>query len=643
VLSRYSDKELGMGRKISRRDILNGFGALAATSFVPGLAFANEVLASESAGQPYYPPGLVGMRGNHPGSFEVAHAFALSGQHNWGAVTQPDAGTYDLVVVGAGLSGLAAAHHYLQYRPQARILLLDNHDDFGGHAKRNEFRIDGKTVLGYGGSQSFESPSSYPDIAKSLLRDIGIDLSGLANAYDQGFFKRHGLAPSIHFDKRNWGVDRVIRYELGSTGYLPLAEGSPAAQAVAQMPISAAARRQFLKLLTIDTDQLHMNARAADDYLYDISYRAFLEKHLGITEAEVFAILQDLVLDRGTGIEAVSAGSALYYSGLPGIGATGQWGKKVLEEEEEAYIYHFPDGNASVARLLVRTMIPRVAQGASYEDIVAANFNYARLDEASSPVRMRLNSTVVGVQHNGDPRQAKTVAVDYVRAGKAQRVFARHCVLACYNSAIPAICPQLPAGQREALALLEKTPILYTNVALRNWRAWKELGIGAALSSGSYHPKLMLDFPVSFGGYEYPDDPNQPIIVHMERFPHRNNEGVPPREQRRLGRHELLATPLESIERNIRLQLSSLLSGADFDPARDIAGITVNRWAHGYSDGFSDLDDPWIGGKNDERQPFVRGRQPFNRITIANADAGGSALLESAVSQGYRAIQELNL
>jgi spermidine dehydrogenase len=637
ALGKYSDYELGMGQKVSRRDVLHGFGALAAASFVPGIAFANEVLAAEKAGYIYYPPGLTGMRGNHDGSYEVAHALARAGQSNWGPVIEPDAETYDLVVVGAGLSGLAAAHYYLQDNPRARILLLDNHDDFGGHAKRNEFNVNGEILLGHGGSQSLESPSFYPDTAKSLLKDLGVNTAGLGNAYDQNFYKRHDLGPGIHFDKQSWGVDRVVRYELGPIRYVPLANGDSPDKAVAQMPISAAAKQQFLRLLTIDKDQLHMDAEAEEEYLYSISYRKFLEKHVAITEPEVFAILQDTPLDFGVGIEAQSAEGALNWSGLPGSGATGH----TRYEEDEPYIHHFPDGNASVARIMVRNMIPRAADGSTYKDIVAAKFNYAKLDEPSSPVRLRLNSTVVAVRHNGDPQNSKTVSIDYVRAGKAQRVHAKHCVLACYNSIIPYICPQLPAGQREALAMPVKTPILYTNVALRNWRAFKELGIGAALSSGSYHPKLYIDFPVSFGGRDYPDDPDQPIILHMQRFPHRNNEGIPPREQRRLGLHELLATPFETMERNIRHQLASLLSGGDFDPARDIAGITVNRWAHGYADGYRDIDDPGLGGRNDKRRPHVRGRQPFHRITIANSDAGGSAMFESAVLQARRAIEEL--
>ncbi len=637
-MGKYTDRDLGMQQPISRRDILHGFGSLAASSFVPGIALADEVLAAEAAGHLYYPPALTGMRGNHDGSFDVAHKLARESKHDWGPFEEPDSGIYDLVVVGAGLSGLAAAHFYLQDNPQARILLLDNHDDFGGHAKRNEFDVGGHTHIGYGGSQSLDTPSSYPDIAKSLLQDLDIDVDSLAAAYDQDFFKRHGLGAGIHFDKQNWGVDRLVRYELGCLKYLPLAasELSPA-EAVAKMPMSEAARVEFLRLLTTEKDQVGMSGDEKEEYLYSISYRKFLERHLGIREPEVFAVLQDLPLDNGVGIESDSAADSIDWGWLPGAKAAGLTGY----EDDEPYIHHFPDGNASVARMLVRRMIPDVAPGSTPDDILMAPFDYGKLDVATSPVRLRLNSTVVSVRHEGSPRTAKQVGIDYVQDGRSCRVRARHCVLACYNSIIPSLCPELPESQREALAMPVKTPILYTHVVLNNWQAWKNLGIGAVVSSGSYHPLAMLDFPVSFGGQQYAKGPDEPISVHMERFVHMNNSGLPPREQRRLGRHELLATSFETMERNIREQLTSLLSEGGFDPARDIAGITVNRWAHGYSDGFYDFGDPWLGGRNDERRPHVKGRKPFGRITIANSDAGGSAMLESAVEQAYRAVGEL--
>lgn len=628
--------DLGMEQPISRRDILHGFGAVAASSFVPGIGFADKVAAAEAAGRPYYPPALTGLRGNHDGSFDVAHALAREGRTDWGPVEEPDSGIYDLVVVGAGLSGLAAAHFYLKDNPKARILLLDNHDDFGGHAKRNEFDLGGKTHLGYGGSQSLVSPNYYPEHTKTLINDVGIDIDRLEQGYDQDFFDRHGLAAGIHFDKKSWGVDSVVRYELGGIAYLPLASsGLSPDDAVAQMPLSEAARHEFLRLLTVNENQLDMSRAEQQEYLSSISYREFLEKHLDIHEPEVFAVLQDLTLDYGAGIEAVAATGGLGYSGLPGRKATG------LDPyaEDEAYIHHFPDGNATVARMLVRKMIPAVAPGSTSEDIVMAPFDYSELDNVSSPVRLRLNSTVVRVQHDGSPRTAKHVGVDYVQGSQASRVRARHCVLACYNGIIPALCPELPESQREALSIGEKMPILYTNVVLNNWRAFKNLGIGAAVSSGSYHPMVKLDFPVSFGGQQFARSPDDPITLTMESFVHRNNEGLSPREQRRVGRYELLSTTFETMERNIREQLTSLLSTGGFDPVNDIAGITVNRWAHGYADGFYDFGEARVSR---DQRPNVLGRQPFGRIAIANSDAGGSAMLESAVGQAWRAVGELN-
>jgi spermidine dehydrogenase len=323
---------------------------------------------------------------------------------------------------------------------------------------------------------------------------------------------------------------------------------------------------------------------------------------------------------------------------LPGARATGL----PLWEEDEPYIHHFPDGNASLARLLVRQLIPGVAPGSTMEDIVTTRFDYSQLDLEDLAVRLRLNSTVTNVQNDGGPRSATGVSVSYVRGGQAYKVRAKNCVLACDHSMIPSMCPDLPEAQRGALANQVRAPILYTSVALGNWRAWKKLGIGAVVSSGGYHANAMLDFPVSIGDYDYAGDPDQPIVVHMERFPHRPNEGLSKRDQRRLGRVDLLATPFETIERNIRKQLTGTLAEGGFDPVADIEAITVNRWAHGYSWGYDWSEDPYYDDWNDERYPHVQARKPFGRITIANADAGANAMFETAVEQAYRAVNELS-
>ena len=641
-----SDKKLGMNRMITRRDIVHGIGALGASLVLPGALTGCDEAPMHSTGESegawdYYPPSLTGMRGNHDGAFDVAHALGREGQTNWGPVQEPDPRIYDLVIVGGGISGLSAAHFYSKNHPDAHILILDNHDDFGGHAKRNEFEVEGRKLIGYGGSQTLQDPSAYNDVVKGLLRDLGVNLNRFNSAYDQDFYKRHGLKGGLHFNKEKWGVDRIVPLSFTLfENYIPLAKTSLSMEEIVdQVPISDAAKNELLYFLTIDEDQIpHIPHDKKWDYLQTISYREFLMKHAGVTEAEVFEVFQDLGCDDGVGIEAMPASSAISEAGLPG------WDVAGLSDEDEAsdpYIHHFPDGNASIARLLVRSLIPDVAPGHSMDDIVTAPFDYAKLDQANSPVRIRLNSTVTNVEHEGDLSSAETVWVSYVLNGQAYRIQARGCILACNNSMIPYLCPELSDDQQEALSFQVKVPILYTSVAVRNWHAWKKLGYGSVYSPGSYHVHTSLDFPVSLGDYSFSNDPDEPVLVHMERFPHVNNQGYTNGEQYRLARHELLSTPFETIERNVRNQLGSILGEGGFDPAEDILGITVNRWAHGYARWYNPLFDKTYDSWNDHRYPHMQARKPLGRITIANSDSGASAMLESAVTQAHRAVTEL--
>jgi spermidine dehydrogenase len=633
-----TDKSLGMNRPITRRDLLQGV-ALASTSLAMSPFSAAEAAepSTQKRQSPAYPPALDGLRGNHQGSFEVSHGLARYGQTDWGNTSSVD-DVYDLVIVGAGISGLSAAHFYAGKYPDARILILDNHDDFGGHAKRNEFEVNGRKMLGYGGAQTMQEPSGYSDIVKGLLKDLDIDVSVFDTAYDQHFYRRNKLAGAVYFDRKRWGKDTVVNYDLSDLkSYIPLNDSTNSAKnAVDKMPISAVAKQQMLFLLENEKDLI---PDVADrwEYLRTISYREFLVKYVGITEPDVFAVLQDLAGDSGVGIESINAGSALWYGGLPGWNSAGL----PPPEPEEAYIHHFPDGNASVARQLVRRMVPAVAPGRSMDSLITATFDYSKLDQNDTPVKIRLNSTVVNVERNLSKASQEVVTVRYVRHGKSYAVTSHACVLACNNSMIPYLCPQLPKTQKEALASQVKSPILYTTVALTNWRAWKNLGIGAVVCPTSYHINAMIDFPVSYGDYRFASNPDEPIVVHMERFPHLSNAGLTVREQYRQGRRELLSTPFETIERNVRLQLQGLLGADGFDAAKDIAGITVNRWAHGYAYYYNAFDDETYEDDNDERYPHMIARKPFGPITIANADSAANAMLESAVEQAHRAVTEL--
>jgi spermidine dehydrogenase len=270
------------------------------------------------------------------------------------------------------------------------------------------------------------------------------------------------------------------------------------------------------------------------------------------------------------------------------------------------------------------------------EDVVTARADYSKLDDAGASVRIRLNSTVVHVQHATTASLAKQVEVTYARDARLATVRAKQCVLACYNMMIPYICPELPQKQKDALAYLVKAPLVYTHVALRNWTAFHKLGVRHIVAPGAYHTYTALDFPVTLGHYKFPSNPDEPMVLFMLRTPCR--PGLTPRDQHRAGRFELMQTPFETFERNIRGQLGRMLGGTGFDTARDVEAITVNRWAHGYAFTPNELFDPdW---KQDEK-PWVIGRKPFGNIAIANSDAGADAYTNVAIDQAHRAVREL--
>jgi spermidine dehydrogenase len=632
--------------KVTRRDLLNGMviGAgglvLPAHGGEPGvsaLAAMTNVLDPEGLAN-YYPPTLTGMRGSHVGSFEVAHALAWQGQ-------KPDSYKsldehYDLVVVGAGMSGLAAAWYCLKkVGPEARILILDNHDDFGGHAKRNEFHYKGRMLLSLGGAQNLDSPSNYGDVAGSLLIDLGIDEAAIAQM------------------AANTPDDYVLGGKLGGDVGLTVPDGDEHLTigghwlkffhgrgdyraAVRELPIPENQKDKLVAFFGGEKDFLDdLSLTKKWDYVNNTSYNQFLLDRVGLSIDTIPILNAHLLILNGpsgwnhTVLEGILAGS-------PGLRAMGWLADFVdsiaamLIDDLAGEIRMFPDGNASVARLLVQKMIPGMAPDMKgFEDVAIARFDYSALDLSDQPVRVRLNSTAVGVKEVGD-----YVQVDYVLQGMPLRITASHCVLACYNNLIPDLCPEMSDAQKNGLGYGVRVPFVYANVLLENGQAFSELGV--TITQCPYDPFQWVSAAptMTSGGYEPPRGPDDPMVVFMmaSPTPADGTKGTT-RDLLRMGRHKIYASTFDDYEQQIREQLQRMLGRHGFDHEADIKAITVNRIPHGYAYWYQGLDDPeWEEGQ----APHEIGRQQFGRISIANTDSEVTPLMNAAFDAAHRAVEE---
>ena len=608
----------------------------------PPVSFNNKVprgSRAPSSGS-YYPPTLTGMRGSHEGSYEVAHALSWRGEKPTDYQLLDE--HYDLVVVGAGMSGLAAAHFYREKMgPEARILLLDNHDDFGGHAKRNEFHRDGRMMVSLGGAQNIESVTGYSDAAAKLMDDIGLNEDFL-NFMDTS--TSEDLALVGNFDANNGvalpgsqdhfiyaGNWNAVMY--GGEGYEQVLESLPLPNNERQKLIAFwGGKRDFLEGLSLSEKW---------DYLNSVSYNQFLIDKVGLLPTTV-PILNAIILHLSgmTGWN-LTVGEALL-GGASGIKSLGWLGRATAAAggaflDRLLKIRMFPDGNASVARLLVQKLIPTVApEVIGPANIVGARFDYDALDEVGNTTRLRLNSTAVGIREN----QAGTVEVDYVEHGSAKRVMADHCILACYNGLIPHLCPEMPESQKAGLAYGVKTPFVYANVQVRDGKAFSKSG--ATLFQCPYDPFQWVSCAptVAVGGFEPPRGPDDPMVIFMMHSPMpmaKPDPKLSARDQLRLARTEIYQTQFSDYEQQIREQLQSMLGQFGFQHQSDIEAITVNRIPHGYAYPYLKLDDPeWEAGQ----APHEVGRAQFGRISVANSDSEAVALMNAAFDAAYRAVEE---
>jgi spermidine dehydrogenase len=576
------------------------------------------------------------MLGSTPSSFLSAHALRDGQRFDVSAL--PIDETFDLIVIGAGLSGLAAAHYYRKHKPVTHCLILDNHDDFGGHARRCELHVDGKLLLSYGGSESIQSPQlSWSQAALGLLAELGVDLQRFETAFDRGLYPGLGLSRGVLFTREAFGVDKLVTGDpmrmVADDIAADKLHARTHAEFIAQFPLPTAARAALLELQTSTRDVLAgRTPKQKRALLAAISYRDFIRKHWGLDEAAANVFQKRSSDFFAIGIDAVPAldACAAGYPGFQGLGLPRD--ERAQREMDTPYIYHFPDGNASIARLLVRRLIPAVAPGNTMEDVVSAPFDYDKLDIAGTPTRLRLSSTAVFMANIAGGR----VDVGYVRAGELRRVQARHVIHAGYSSMLPYMMPELGKKQHDALHQAVKAPLVYAKVALRNWQAWVKAGVHEVTNPMGFYSRIKLDYPVSLGEYRFAKTPRDPICVHMVHTPTPGNTGSDQRAAWRAGRTQLLAMPYQQFEDKIFDELTRILGSFGFEARRDIAAISVYRWGHGYAYGANSLYD-----KLQQPELAQLARRRVASIAIANSDAAWAAYAHAAIDQAARAVAEL--
>lgn len=617
-----------MHRDITRRDFVHDVSLASLGLALPVAGFGSRDVVNTACGSsnPGYPPTRTGLRGSHPGSFEVAHQLAREGKQWTSAENTGE--SFDLVVVGGGISGLASAYYYRQlHGPDARILIIENHDDFGGHARRNEFHQGGQMRLSWGGVFNLEYPM-FSGTANKLLAELGVDIGQLLANNDFRYGHEGKNGPAIFFDEQSFGKNVLsIGCSLRNHDLQALADhadefplGVESRESLKQF---ALARRDITTGLS--QDEIHA-------LMHKTSYMDFLVRHGGLTPeaAELFRKTTDGYW--GVSADGLSVAECMD-AGLPVQHLMG--GQPEPEDSDSVPDFAmFPDGNASIARLLVRSLIPRAALGSTMHDIVSARFDYACLDPADFPVKLRLNSTAVSVQNHDDG----TVEVLYVRDGKAFSVSAKHCILACYHSIIPYLCPQLPEAQKQAQRYQVKRPLVLTNVLLRSSEAFDKLGITGAYCPGRLHGATWLVKGVHAADYRHEWNDNGPVAMMFWGMPAPSRNGMDIKATHRDARARLLNMKFEDFEREIRTVLDGMVGPAGFDVQRDILAITVNRWPHGYAYDYLDLWDPqWPEGQ----APHEIARKPFGNIAIANSDAGADAYTHVAIDEAWRAVNDL--
>lgn len=626
-----AEKALGMTQIITRRDFLNA-ALLACGGLLLTPASPLELLQAKAKSIEDDWTGYGGIgdyatsNGNTTAVLEAGHQIRDGAFESLPENVVETGEIYDCVVVGGGISGLAAALIFQrQALPGKTCLVLDNHPIFGGEAKRNEFLVDGHRLIAHQGSAFYPIPFPHSFIAR-FYESIGLKTPRLE------YQKWSGPAPEMPLSRTPYLGFAPYGLYFGAKFGHP--EGlwltDPQARKLEGAPISARAREDLLKFQSAGEAGAHAPKYPGDS----ISRRLdaiTLENHM----IERHGIRRETIREFLSPIEG--GGYGLGPDALSGYTAYAADMLHPLDISDETGQQMFPDGNGGLARLIVKTLIPEsIAGEPSLQDVCRNAVNFDAIDRGGMPARIRLDSTAVWVKHEGDPAKADSVAIVYTRAGKIFRVKARSVVMAGGSWTTKHIVRDLPSDHKAAYEQFYRAPCMMANIAVRNWRFLYKMGISGCQwfeGLGNYIQVRKLATCGADAPTISPDSPTVLTLKVLYSYPGKSTE-----EQGRLGRSEMISIPFREYERQIREQFTAMFARSGFDAARDIAGIILNRWGHAY---LSPAPGFFFGKDGKPAPGDVLRSAPFGRIAFANTDLSGVADHRSSIIEADRAVGQL--
>jgi spermidine dehydrogenase len=618
------DQALGLHQPICRRDFLNST-LLATGGVLLGPLTPQQLLASTAAAhEDWTGYGGIGDYANSNGNtLEVMSAGHQVRDHAFDSLPSDAVDTgevFDSVVVGGGVSGLSAAVFFQNYAgPKFTCLVLDNHPVFGGEAKRNEFMVDGHRIMGPQGADHFQVPLAHSFMARFF------ELIGL-NWREFEYQKWSNSSPEIplgnSFEDQRGPVGFYFGTKFGQKPGMWLID--PWKKKLEAAPISEKMRAELLKYNEQQKPGLPF-AYPGDEKSRQLD-RVTMERYMIDTYGLSRETIQTFMAEEGGGFGA----------GPDVVSAYCLYAFDVDRSIEQPSL-SFPGGNDGIARHMAKRLIPDSISGPnSLESVCRSNINFQAIDCPGQPTRIRLASTAVWVQHDGDPSKSNLVSIAYTRGGKLYRLKARSVVMAggCWTT--KRVIRDLPAPHRQAYDQFYRSPCMMANVALRNWRFLYKLGIsGCQWFQGLGNFTAIRKVP-TFSTDTKTIGPDSPVVLTLKViFPH---YGLPLQEQGDLGRAQLLTTSFRDYERQIRTQLTEMFSASGFDAARDIAGIVLNRWGHAY---VSPQPGFFFGSDGNPPPRAVLQAAPFGRIAFANTDLSGTPDHRTAIAEAHRAVSQL--